>query len=61
MNWVDWFKKFMKVEMCIICLEDYACMMKVDVNLNRDGNIPQDSKTVVGAGNFTFKVFFESI
>ena len=31
--------------------EDYTCTMKVDVNLNRDGNIQQEGETVGGKKN----------
>lgn len=41
--------------------EDYTCTMKVDVNLNRDGNIQQEGEAVAGQENFTFKGFASSI
>ena len=34
--------------------EDYTCTMKVDVNLNRDGNIQQEGETVGGKKTLTF-------
>ena len=34
--------------------EDYTCTMKVDVNLNRDGNIQQEGEMVAGKKTFTF-------
>lgn len=34
--------------------EDYTCTMKVDVNLNRDGNIAQDGEIVAGKKTLTF-------
>lgn len=34
--------------------EDYTCTMKVDVNLNRDGNIQQEGEIVGGKKTLTF-------
>ena len=34
--------------------EDYTCTMKVDVNLNRDGNIHQEGEMVAGKKTLTF-------
>ena len=34
--------------------EDYTCTMKVDVNLNRDGNIQQEGEIVAGKKTLTF-------
>ena len=34
--------------------EDYTCTMKVDVNLNRDGNIQQEGEMVAGKKTLTF-------
>lgn len=34
--------------------EDYTCTMKVDVNLNRDGNIQQEGEAVAGKKTLTF-------
>lgn len=34
--------------------EDYTCTMKVDVNLNRDGNIQQEGEMAAGKKTLTF-------
>ena len=34
--------------------EDYTCTMKVDVNLNRDGNILQPGEMIAGKKTLTF-------
>ena len=34
--------------------DDYTCTMKVDVNLNRDGNIQQEGEMVAGKKTLTF-------
>ena len=41
--------------------EDYTCTMKVDVNLNRNGNICQAGDTVAGKKTLTFSGINSSV